>query len=296
MNRTKLSQLAVLACVARRGSFRAAADELGIAPSAVSHAVTALETSLGLRLIARTTRSAAPTEEGRRLLEVLVPALSDIDTALTALSDGRAHPAGPLRITMPLLAAQDVIAPRLGEFTRLYPEIELEIATDDRFQDIVEQGFDAGLRLGEHLEADMVAVRVSGPWRGAVVGAPVYFEQHERPSHPRDLAAHVCIRRRFSSGSIYRWEFEKDGRALSVDVRGSLILSDQTLMRRAAIDGAGLAYIFDARVHEDIEEGRLIRVLEDWCPPFDGFSIYYPTRRQMRPALRAFIDFFRWRG
>lgn len=296
MNRTQLSQLAVLASVAQHGSFRAAASELGIAPSAVSHAIAALESSLGLRLMARTTRSAAPTEEGRRLLDVLAPALADIETALTTLSDARAHPAGPLRITMPLLAAQDVIAPRLGEFSRLYPEIELEIVTDDRFQDIVEQGFDAGLRLGEHLEADMVAVRVSGPWRGAVVGAPGYFEEHVRPVHPRDLAAHICIRRRFSSGMIYRWEFEKDGRAISVDVRGGLILSDQTLMRRAAIDGAGLAYIFDARVHSDIEEGRLVRVLADWCPPFDGFSIYYPTRRQMRPALRAFIDFFRWRG
>jgi DNA-binding transcriptional LysR family regulator len=227
---------------------------------------------------------------------VLGPALSEIETALTALSDGRGHPAGPLRITMPLLAARDVIAPRLGEFTRLYPEIELEIATDDRFQDIVEQGFDAGLRLGEHLEADMVAVRVSEPWRGAVVAAPSYFAERHRPLHPRDLSHHICIRRRFSSGTIYRWEFEKDGRAISVDVQGSLILSDQTLMHQAAIDGAGLAYIFDARVHADIEEGRLVRVLEDWCPPFDGFSIYYPSRRQMRPALRAFIDFFRWRG
>lgn len=296
MNRTQLSQLAVLAAVARHGSFRAAATELGIAPSAVSHAVSALENSVGLRLIARTTRSVAPTEEGRRLLAVLMPALGDIDAALTALSDVRVHPAGPLRITMPLLAARDVIAPRLGEFVRLYPDIELEIVTDDRFEDIVEKGFDAGLRLGEHLEADMIAVRVSGPWRGAVVGAPGYFEVRPKPVHPRDLADHVCIRRRFSSGTIYRWEFEKGGRAISVDVQGGLILSDQGLMRQAALDGAGLAYIFDARVEADIEAGRLVRVLDDWCPPFDGFSIYYPSRLQMRPALRAFVDFFRWRG
>ncbi|PYB77852.1 LysR family transcriptional regulator [Rhizobium wuzhouense] len=296
MNRTQLSQLAVLAAVARHGSFRAAATELGIAPSAVTHAISALESSVGLRLMARTTRSVAPTEEGRRLLDVLGPALGDIEAALTALSDGRDKPAGPLRITMPLLAARDLIAPRLGEFVRLYPDIELEIVTDDRFEDIVEKGFDAGLRLGEHLEADMVAVRVSGSWRGAVVGAPGYFESHPKPIHPRDLASHICIRRRFSSGTLYRWEFEKDGRAIAVDVRGGLILSDQSLMRQAALDGAGLAYVFDARIEADIEGERLVRVLDDWCPPFDGFSIYYPSRRQMRPALRAFIDFFRWRG
>ncbi|RKE86544.1 LysR family transcriptional regulator [Rhizobium sp. AG855] len=296
MNRTQLSQLAVLAAVARHGSFRAAATELGIAPSAVTHAISALESSVGLRLMARTTRSVAPTEEGRRLLDVLGPALGDIEAALTALSDGRDKPAGPLRITMPLLAARDLIAPRLGEFVRLYPDIELEIVTDDRFEDIVEKGFDAGLRLGEHLEADMVAVRVSGPWRSAVVGAPGYFESHPKPIHPRDLASHICIRRRFSSGTLYRWEFEKDGRAITVDVRGGLILSDQSLMRQAALDGAGLAYVFDARIEADIEGERLVRVLDDWCPPFDGFSIYYPSRRQMRPALRAFIDFFRWRG
>lgn len=296
MNRTQLSQLAVLAAVARHGSFRQAAAELAIAPSAVSHAVASLEQSVGVRLMARTTRSAAPTEEGRRLLDVLGPALSEIEAAMGALSDVRLKPAGPLRITMPLLAAQDLVAPRLAAFVALYPEIELEIATDDRFQDIVERGFDAGFRLGEHLEADMIAVRVSGPWRGAVVGSPGYFDTHPKPLHPRDLAMHRCIRRRFSSGVIYRWEFEKDGRALSMDVDGGLILSDQGLMRQVAIDGAGLAFIFDARVDADIAEGRLIRVLEDWCPPFDGFSIYYPSRRQMRPALRAFIDFFRWHG
>jgi DNA-binding transcriptional LysR family regulator len=286
MNRTQLSQLAVLAIVAEARSFRKAAAALGIAPSAVSHAVSALEASLGVRLIARTTRSVAPTEEGRLLLDTLAP----------ALADRQSRPAGPLRITMPLIAAEDVVMPRLGAFLIAYPEIELELRTDDRFEDIVEKGFDAGLRLGEHLEADMIAVRASGPWRGLIVGAPSYFEAHPKPLQPRDLMQHRCIRRRFSSGRIYRWELEKDGRLVTVDVKGPLIVSDQRLMRAAAMDGAGLAYVFDQRVADDIEAGRLVPVLEDWCPAFDGFSIYYPTRRQMRPALRAFVDFFRYKG
>lgn len=295
MNRTQLSQLAVFAAVAEARSFRGAAIELGIAPSAISHAVSALETSLGLRLLARTTRSVAPTEEGRRLLDTLAPALNDISATLTGLAENAGHPAGPLRITTPQLAAHDLIVPRLGAFLDLYPDIELDIVTDDRFEDIVAGGYDAGLRLGEHLEADMIAVRASGPWRGAVVASPRYFDSHPVPEHPNDLMQHRCIRRRFSSGRLYRWEMEKAGKTIIADVRGPLILSDQTLIRRAAIEGAGLAFVFEQRVREDIAEGRLIRVLEDWCEPFDGFFIYYPSRRQMRPALRAFVDFFRYR-
>lgn len=294
MNRTQLSQLAVLAAVARHESFRKAAAELGIAPSAVSHAVTMLELSLGVRLLSRTTRSVRPTREGQQLLQSLGPALAEIDAAVAALADVRAHPAGPLRITMPRLAAEDLVVPRLGDFLRLYPDIELDISTDDRFEDIVDKGFDAGLRLGEHLEADMIAVRASGPWRGAIVGSPSYFAEHPRPTHPRDLIGHRCIRRRFASGHLYRWELEKNGRPLVVDVTGPLILSDQSLIRAAVLDGAGLAFVFEQKVEQDIREGLLIQVLEDWCPPFDGFHIYYPSRRQMRPALRAFIDFFRY--
>jgi DNA-binding transcriptional LysR family regulator len=293
MNRTQLSQLAVFAAVAEARSFRGAASELGIAPSAISHAVSALEASLGMRLLSRTTRSVAPTEEGRRLLETLAPALGDIGTTLDNLAEHAGRPAGPLRITMPQLAADDLIVPRLGEFLGLYPDIELDLATNDRFEDIVAGGYDAGLRLGEHLEADMIAVKASGPWRGAVVAAPGYFDSHPIPLHPNDLTAHRCIRRRFAGGRVYRWEMEKDGKAIVVDVRGPLILSDQTMIRRAAVDGAGLAFVFEPRVRDDIAEGRLIRVLEDWCAPFDGFYIYYPSRRQMRPALRAFVDFFR---
>jgi DNA-binding transcriptional LysR family regulator len=296
MNRTHLSQLAVFAAVARAGSFRAAARELEIAPSAVSHAIGRLEESLGVRLLARTTRSVRPTEEGERLLLTVAPAFAEIDAGLSAVADSGNRPAGPLRITMPLLAAEDLVVPKLGAFVARYPDIELDIRTNDRFEDIVENGFDAGLRLGEHLEADMIAVRVSGPWRGIVVGSPGYFANHSKPMHPGDLIHHRCIRRRFSSGRLYRWEFEKDGKPIEVDVRGPVILSDQRLMRTAALDGAGLAYVFDRRIEHDLAEGRLVAVLEDWTPPFDGFHIYYPSRRQMRPALRAFIDFFRHSG
>jgi DNA-binding transcriptional LysR family regulator len=296
MNRTQLSQLAVLAAVAEHRSFRKAAAELKIAPSAVSHAVAALEESLGLRLLQRTTRSVSPTEEGRMLIERLSPALSDIAATLEALAERSGEPAGPLRLTMPMLAAEQVIMPRLAEFLRLFPRIELDLRTDDRFEDIVEKGFDAGLRLGEHLEADMVAVRASGPWEGAIVASPAYLAERSAPQHPRELIGHACIRRRFSSGAIYRWELEKDGKPIIVDVVGPLILSSQQLMRQAAIDGLGLAFVFDRGVEEGIREGRLVRVLGDWCPPFDGFYIYYPSRRQMRPSLRAFVDFFRWRS
>lgn len=296
MNRVQLSQLAVLSAVAEGRSFRKAAAELGIAPSAVSHAVSSLEASLGLRLLHRTTRSVSPTEEGKRLLDTLGPALADIDAVIDTLAEQGGRPAGPLRITLPRLAAEDLIVPRLGEFLRLYPEISLEISTDDRFEDIVAKGFDAGLRLGEHLDADMIAVKASGEWRGAIVGSPSYFADNPPPHDPRDLIRHRCIRRRFASGLIYRWELEKDGKPLVVDVQGPLILSDQSLIRRAAIDGAGLAFVFEQRVEDDIRQGRLTRVLDEWCAPFDGFYIYYPSRRQMRPALRAFVDFFRFRS
>lgn len=222
--------------------------------------------------------------------------MADIDAVIDTLAEHGGRPAGPLRVTLPRLAAEDLLMPRISEFLGLYPDIALEISTDDRFEDIVAKGFDAGLRLGENLEADMIAVRASGPWRGAIVASPGYFDNHSVPLHPRDLMQHRCIRRRFSSGRIYRWELEKDGRSLVVDVQGPLILSDQSLIRRAAIDGAGLAFVFEQRIEEDIKAGRLVRVLGDWCAPFDGFYIYYPSRRQMRPALRAFVDFFRYKA
>ncbi|MDW9775526.1 LysR family transcriptional regulator [Sinorhizobium meliloti] len=297
MNRTQLSQLAVLSAVAAHGSFRGAAKELGIAPSAVSHAVGSLEASLGVRLLARTTRSVAATEEGKRLLERLRPALDDIAEALQRAAEARDRPAGKLRITAPRFAADLILAPRLGDFLGRYPDIVLEIANEDGFTNIVEEGYDAGIRLGESLEADMVAVKVGPELKSAVVAAPSYFERFQRPWHPRDLAGHRCIRRRFSNGTIYRWEFEKEGEELTVSVNGPLILGEDRPIIEAAIGGAGLlAYLFEPRVSGYVAEGRLVRVLEDWCAPYAGPILYYPTRRLMRPALRVFIDFFRHSG
>jgi DNA-binding transcriptional LysR family regulator len=293
MSRTHLSQLAVLAAVAQNGSFRGAARELGIAPSAISHAVSSLESSLGVRLLARTTRSIAPTEAGARLLERLRPALSEIDRALETAIEARDVPAGNLRLTVPRTAAYLVLAPKLGAFAKAYPDIVLDVVIEDRFTDVVAGGFDAGVRLGESLQRDMIAVRIGPPIRGAVVGAPSYFEKMPRPQHPHDIMQHRCLRFRFSSGVIYRWEFGKDGEEIELPVEGPLILGEDQLIVRAAIEGAGLAFVFEDYVKDAIADGRLQRVLEDWCPPFDGFHVYYPSRRQMRPALRAFVDFFR---
>ncbi|RWP23486.1 MAG: LysR family transcriptional regulator [Mesorhizobium sp.] len=293
MKRTHLSQLAVLAAVAQCGSFRGAAKELGIAPSAVSHAVSNLEARLGVRLLARSTRSVAPTEEGAQLLERLRPALSEIDLALESAVEARDRPAGNLRLTVPRTAAHLALTPRPGAFASAYPDIVLEIVIEDRFTDVVEGGFDAGVRLGESLQRDMIAVRIGPNLRGAVVGAPSYFATMPRPRHPHDLVGHRCIRFRFSSGILYRWEFEKDGEEIELAVQGPLILDEDHLIANAAADGAGLAFLFEDYVREALATGRLIRVLEDWCPPFDGFFAYYPSRRQMRPALRAFVDFFK---
>ncbi len=293
MNRSQLSQLAVLAAVAAHGSFRAAAKELAIAPSAVSHAVAALEESLGVRLLARTTRSVAPTEAGRRLLERLAPALEEIDQALGAAVEAKDRPAGTLRISAPLIAAQIALAPRLGEFARLYPDVTLDLRIENGFTDIVTAGFDAGVRLGENLEADMIAVRLGAELRAAIVAAPAYLETCPAPLHPRDLTRHRCLRQRFPGGRIYRWEFEKDGQPLEVGVEGPLIVNDDRVLLEAALDGAGLAWLMEDFVRDHLAAGRLVRVLEDWCPPFAGLHLYYPSRRQMRPALRAFVDFFR---
>ncbi|GGA89979.1 LysR family transcriptional regulator [Brucella endophytica] len=292
MNRNHLSQLAVLASVAAHGSFRAAARELQIAPSAVSHAVAALEESLGVALLARTTRSVAPTEAGRRLLERLSPALSEIDLALSAAVDMKDTLSGTLRLSVPRLAYL-MLAPRLGAFCEAYPDVVLDICVEDHFVDIVADGFDAGLRLNESLERDMIAVRFGPELCGAVVSAPSYFERHGIPKHPADLTCHRCVRHRFASGRVYRWELEKGDESFEVAVDGPLIVNDDRLALEMALQGAALAFMLDIQVAEAIADGRLVRVLQDWCPPFPGLYLYYPSRRRMRPVLRAFIDFYR---
>lgn len=288
--------MAVLAAVAAHRSFRAAAKELAIAPSAVSHAISSLEASLGVRLLARTTRSVAPTEEGQRLLERLRPALDEIGIALEAAIDARDRPAGNLRITAPRFASDILLGPRIGDFLNAYPDITLEIANEDGFIDIVDQGYDAGIRMEESLDADMIAVRISPEMRTIIAASPSYFAKHPIPVHPRDLVAHRCIKRRFSNGAIYRWEFDKDGESLVVSVDGPLIVGEDRLALLAALNGAGLAYLFNIRVEDEVAGGRLVRVLEDWCQPYPGPFLYYPSRRQLRPALRAFIDFFKVDG
>lgn len=293
MERHPLPDLAAFVRVAELRSFRRAAQALGVSPSALSHTLRNIETKLGVRLLHRTTRSVAPTEAGERLLERLRPALNDIDGALAELKGFRDRPAGRLRINTSRSAARFLIAPRLGAFARAFPEVRVEIVIDDALADIVAAGCDAGVRLDEALQPDMVAVRLGGPQRMVVVGSPDYLDRAGIPQEPADLTRHSCFRMRLPSGALFPWELERDGQIVRVEVTGPLIVDDIHVQLRAALDGAGLAHVFEAHVADDIAAGRLRTVLDDWCPPFPGFFLYYPSRRQVSPALRAFIDHMR---
>ena len=291
--RAGLTDLSAFVAVATHRSFSRAAAELGLSPSALSHTVRGLEERMDLRLLNRTTRSVAPTEAGERLLERLRPALRDIADALEDANVFRDKPAGRLRLNVPRSAAVLLLAPVITRFVQTYPEMQLEIATEGRFVDIVAAGFDAGVRFGESVERDMVAVRISADLRMAVVGSPAYFRTHPKPRRPHDLPGHACIHFRLPGASLYRWEFEKAGEAMEVEVDGPLILGDQELMVHAAIDGASLAMVLEPHVRAHLRAGRLKRVLADWCPPFPGYFLYYPSRRQVPAGLRAFIDMMR---
>jgi DNA-binding transcriptional LysR family regulator len=293
MKRADLPALAIFAVVAARRSFRAAARELGISVSAVSHAINGLETSLGVRILSRTTRSVAVTDAGQRLLDQLEPALKAIEEAVEAATASQSRLTGNIRLSVPRSAAELVVVPIVTEFTRRHPEVTIEVIVADAFTDIVASGFDAGVRFGESLQQDMIAVRIGPAQRGVIVGSPAYFEGRRVPVTPSDLQDHVCIRRRFAGGGIYRWELEKDGEAVVVAVDGGLILNDDRLIADAALTGAGLAYVFEGQVKTKIAAGDLITVLDDWCPSFPGFFLYYPSRRLMRPTLRALVDFAR---
>jgi DNA-binding transcriptional LysR family regulator len=288
--RPDFSDLAAFVTVATRRSFRRAAVELGVSASAVSHAIRGLEERLGVRLLNRTTRSVAPTEAGERLLARLQPAFRDIGDAVEDVNAFRETPVGTLRLNLPRAAAPLILEPIMARFLRENPRMHLEVVADDGLVDIVSAGFDAGIRLGERLERDMVAVRIGPDQRFAVVGSPAYFGDRKRPRMPEDLRDHACIRYRFPSGTPFRWRFEKNGTALEIDVDGPITLGDQELMVSAALDGIGLAFAFEGRVTHLVRDGRLIRVLADWCPPFEGFFLYYPSRRQVPAGLRAFID------
>ena len=287
------SDLAVFLAIAEHGSFRRAAVELGVTPSALSHALRNVEERLEVRLLNRTTRSVALTEAGRRLYDRVRPAFRDIDDAIRDLGQFRDQPAGTLRINAPRAAARLVLIPIINRFLAAYPAIDVDLVVDDALVDMVSGGFDAGVRFGETIAQDMIAVPIGPRHRFAVVGSPAFFERHPKPGHPQELKSIPCIRYRFASGSYYRWEFERGGVELEIEVDGPLTLGDQDLMVDAAVGGAGLAYLFDAQVEPLIAEGRLVKVLEDWCPYYPGFYLYYPSRRQLPLTLRAFVDFAR---
>ncbi|MBR0798671.1 LysR family transcriptional regulator [Bradyrhizobium jicamae] len=287
------SDLGTFLAIARHRSFRAAATELGVSASALSHALRNIEERLGLRLINRTTRSVALTEAGKLLFARISPAFRDIDDALEDLNNFRGRPAGTLRFTAARQSAQLVLLPIITRFLKAFPDVSVEIMINDALIDMVAAGFDAGVRFGETIAADMIAVPIGPRHRFAVVGSPGYIKAHKPPATPHELKGLPCIRYRFTSGVIYRWEFERGGIEVDIDVEGPLTLNDQDLMVDAALDGLGLAYVFEAQVETLIARRRLLRVLADWCPAYPGFFLYYPSRRQLPAALRAFVDFAR---
>lgn len=292
-----LTGLSTLMVVADKRSFTAAAALLGVTPSAVSQTVRVLEERLGVRLLQRTTRSVGLTEAGTRFLARLRPAMDGVQAAIDALGELRDRPAGLLRLNLPRLGYEQLIAPRLPAFLAAYPDLQLDLSIDDAIVDIVERGFDAGMRIGEMLDREMVAVRFSPDLSTAIVGAPAYFAKRGKPRHPRDLLQHDCINyRQRRKGGLYRWELVDGGEDIAIAVDGRLSFNDGDMMTRAALDGLGLAYLMDSAVREHLAAKRLVRVLEPYSPSFPGFFLYYPSRTHLAPKLAAFIDFFRLGG
>jgi DNA-binding transcriptional LysR family regulator len=285
------ADLAMFLCIAKHRSFSRAAVELGLSPSALSHALRNMEERLDLRLFNRTTRSVALTEAGERLFMRIDPAFRDIADALEDLNDFRGKPIGTLRINAGRASSQMVLLPLIADFLKLYPEVKVEVVDNDAFVDMVSSGFDAGVRFGERVEADMIAIPLGPYQRSVVVATPEFLRQHKKPKHPKDLTSLACIRHRFPSGMLYRWEFERGGIKLETEVDGPLTLSDVGLILDAALQGVGLAYVFEQMAAPHIKTGRLQTVLDDWCPHYPGLYLYYPSRRQMPAALKAFIEF-----
>lgn len=295
--RENLNDLVAFVTVAREGSFTRAAAQLRVSQSALSQTIRGLEERLGLRLLTRTTRRVAPTDAGERLLAAISPRLEGIEQDLAALSDLRDKPAGTIRITASEHAASSILLPRLAALLPGYPDIKVEINTDYRMVDIVEQRFDAGVRLGEHLQKDMIAVRVGPDVRMAVVGAPDYFAKRTAPEKPQDLTAHDCINVRLPThGGLLPWDFKKGTRELNVRVEGQMTFNGFPQVVDAALAGMGLAFVLEDVVRRHIEDGRLVRVLEDWCEVFPGYHLYYPSRRQPSPAFALVVDALRYRG
>lgn len=297
MPQENLNDLAAFLAVARERSFTKAAAKLGVSQSALSQTIRGLEERLRLRLLTRTTRSVSPTQAGERLLRTIGPRFEEIETELVALSEMRDRPAGTIRITAGEHPAVSVLAPALARFLPENPDINVEIIVDYGLTDIVAERYDAGVRLGEQVAKDMIAVRISPEVRIAVVGSPSYFERHPPPATPQELTAHNCINMRFPThGNLFAWEFEKDGREIRVRVEGQLVFNNIALRLEAALNGLGLAYLPEDQVRAHLAGGRLVRVLEDWCQPFPGYHLYYPNRRHASPAFALLVDALRHRG
>ncbi len=296
MRREELGDLAAFLAVAEETSFTRAAARLGTSQSALSHTIRRLEARLGLRLLTRTTRSVATTQAGERLIETLRPALAEIDGRLAALTALREKAAGTIRITTGEQAATRILLPALTRLLPHYPDIKVELFIDYGLTDIVAERFDAGVRLGEQVAKDMIAVPISGELRMAVVGSPAYFAAHPAPKVPQQLSDHICINLRLPTrGGLYAWEFEKGARKLNVRVEGQLVFNTAGLIVQTAVAGMGLACLPQDAVKGEIEGGRLVRVLGDWCPPFPGYHLYYPSRRQQSPAFALLVEALRYR-
>ena len=297
MPRQNVNDLLAFLAVARERSFTKAAAKLGVSQSALSHTIRGLEARLGLRLLTRTTRSVAPTAAGERLLHSVGPRFEEIEAELEGLSELRDKPAGAIRITAGEHAVNSVLQPALVKFLPLYPDIKVEIAVEHSLVDIVAQRYDAGVRSGEQVAKDMIAVRIGPDMRMAVVGAPSYFAKRSPPKKPQDLTDHNCINLRLPThGGLYGWEFEKGDRELKVRVDGQLVFNGPTQMLSAALAGLGLAYVPQDLAQPHLDAGLLTRVLEDWCPPYSGYHLYYPSRRQSSPAFALLVDALRYRG
>lgn len=297
MRGSEFAELKAFAAIVEERSFVRAAARLRVSPPALSQSIRQLEARIGVRLLNRTTRSVSPTGAGETLFARLAVAFDELEGAVADIHAARDRPAGSLRINVPRVAAVRFIGPILGDFQRAYPDIALTVIVDDTLTDIVRGRFDAGIRLGERLERDMVAVKLSGDLQMAAVAAPVYLENRAIPRHPQELHQHQCIKFQWpGGGNLYRWEFARGKRSLEIAVEGSLTVNDTELMLNAALGGAGVAYMIDYQVQSWIDAGRLMRFLEPWSPSFPGFFLYHPSSRHVPPALRAFIDFVRARS
>jgi DNA-binding transcriptional LysR family regulator len=297
MAKANLNDLAAFLAVARERSFTRAAAQLGVSQSALSHTLRQLETRLGLRLLTRSTRSVAPTEAGERLLRNIGPRFEEIEAELDALSELRDRPSGTIRITTGEHAANTVLWPKLEKLLPKYPDIKVELTVDYGLTDIVAGRYDAGVRYGEQVGKDMIAVRIGPDMRFIAAATPAYFAERSAPKKPQDLVTHVCINMRLPTyGGLYAWEFEKAGRELKVRVEGQLILNTTSQILTAALAGFGIAFLPEDLMAPHIAKGRLKPVLQDWCPPFPGYHLYYPSRRQSAPAFALFVDALRYRG